>query len=155
MEYWTIDDINAGLCDVDDLGRPKPQVPDPDVETTAEYKTVKDALEQALRQVGGVGFVRDFARQYPRQFMQVLSKLLPIEVRTESDITFHIQHALPPPNYAAYDRNNVGPQKGIVIEYIPSERDVMSYLRKLTNEQRADLIIKAAIGDEVVEIVEA
>jgi len=105
MDYWPSD---------------TPSAANQPVVESVEYKSVRDALEKALKSLGGVTYLRDLAEEHPKAFMALLGKVMPIEVNERKDITIRVEHALPYPGYRPH--NQV--KDGVVTEY--SVQDITS-----------------------------
>ncbi|HEX7857345.1 MAG TPA: hypothetical protein VF503_26990 [Sphingobium sp.] len=65
MNFWTIEDMNAGLCDLEDLGNPKPAavaVPVAPIVADAPPLALRDLLRNDARQayieLGGVAYLK-------------------------------------------------------------------------------------------------
>ncbi|MBS0450127.1 MAG: hypothetical protein JSS14_02355 [Proteobacteria bacterium] len=72
---WTIEDMNAGLCDLEDLGKPKPQA-EPQVLPSIEVgdRTLRERLrDDALRAYAELGGV-EYLKKKPELLDKILAK---------------------------------------------------------------------------------
>ncbi|MDM0103751.1 hypothetical protein QTH97_02315 [Variovorax sp. J22R24] len=77
--FWSIDDVNNGLCDVGDVGKPRPPVvavPPPEVDPDVSLRQqLRNDSARAYAAVGGV----DFLKANPELLSKLLVRSLPPE----------------------------------------------------------------------------
>ena len=117
IEYWTPEDFVADLCSAEDIGREKPPAVLRDLDAEAaldegqaeeprrrgrppskekKLMSVQDSLRRAFHALGGVEGLVQWGRSHPTEFYRLTGRLIPQEIKSQTDAVFTIVHALPP-----------------------------------------------------------
>lgn len=102
---WTVDDMLAGVCEVTDVGHPRPTsaevIPLPPSPTDArDEDDFKSSMRAVYKSLGGNQAMLEFAKKNQRQFYMMMVKLLPQEFFIEQNVTHKviIKSAIQPPH---------------------------------------------------------